>query len=56
MKNWDSRINEYTPIKGEQTIEKAIQAISLSSDGEPVSVIANRLGLSKSRIYQYLRK
>ena len=55
MKNWNSKINEYTPIVGDKTIGKARTAVSMKQGGVPVRIIAKGLKLSQSRIYQYLR-
>jgi predicted transcriptional regulator len=55
MKNWNSKTNLYYDIVGEEIKEKARIALSMKDNGVPVSVIAKGLGLSKSRIYQYLR-
>jgi predicted transcriptional regulator len=56
MKNWNSKLNEYTPIKKERTKQKARKAIDLYNKGEHVNVIAAELGVSAPRVYQYLRK
>ena len=56
MQNWKSSDREYTPIKSSKTINKALLAQSLRSEGISVEGIAVMLQLSKSRIYEYLRK
>jgi len=56
MKNWNSKIKQYTDIVGDHTIKKAEKAVSLREMGVPVRDIARQLDLSKSRIYEYLRK
>ncbi len=56
MKNWNSKLNEYTPIKKEITKQKAQKAIDLYNNGENVNLIAEELGVSAPRVYQYLRK
>lgn len=56
MKNWNSKINEYTPIKKDRTKQKAQKAIDLYNSGENVNKIAAEIGVSAPRVYQYLRK
>ena len=56
MVNWNSKDSEYTPIKSSNTIAKARMAIKMKEQGIPVESIAHTLKLSKSRIYEYLRK
>lgn len=56
MKNWNSKIKEYTDIVGEHTIKRAERAVALKEMGLPVKDIARQLNLSKSRIYEYLRE
>ena len=54
-KNWNSKEMEYDSIKGLPTKEKAIIAQSMYNKGESVKSIAQYMGLSKSRIYEYLK-
>ena len=56
MKNWNSKIKQYTDIVGEDTIKRAEKAVSLKEMGVSVKDIARQLELSKSRIYEYLRE
>jgi len=56
MKNWNSKISKYTPIVKDDTIRRATKATSMREMGIPVRDIARQLKLSKSRIYEYLRK
>lgn len=56
MVNWKSSDNTYTSIKKQNTIHKARMAHELRANGISVQGIANMLNLSKSRIYEYLRK
>ncbi len=56
MQNWKSITSEYTPIKSDKVIAKARMARAMHSEGIPVYAIAHTLSLSKSRIYEYLRK
>ncbi len=55
-KNWNSKSRTYSNIKSEEILKKSIKAQELRSKGIPVVQIANELGLSKSRIYEYLKK
>lgn len=55
-KNWNSKKEIFEDIKSEETIIKAQYAIELKKKGMPVADIAKKMGLSKSRIYEYLRK
>lgn len=54
-KNWNSKTGVYTNIKGKETLNKSKIAQELKSKGIPVVQIAKELGLSKSRIYEYLK-
>jgi len=56
MVNWKSTDREYTPIQSTKTRNKAMLARSLRAEGISVQGIATMLQLSKSRIYEYLRK
>ena len=55
-KNWNSKLRVYTNIIGEETLIKSKKAQELKNKGCSISEIAKSLGLSKSRIYEYLRK
>jgi DNA invertase Pin-like site-specific DNA recombinase len=55
-KNWNSKTQEWTSIKGPEAQEKAQKAFDLRSQGLSVKEIAKALNLSKSRVYEYLRQ
>lgn len=55
-KNWNSKTGVYTDVIGDETIAKSKKAQELKNQGLSVSDIAIKLGLSKSRIYELLRK
>ncbi len=55
-KNWNSKSGIYTNIKGVETLKKSKRAQELKSKGISVVQIAKELGLSVSRIYEYLKK
>jgi transposase len=55
-KNWNSKTRTYTNIKNQDTQNKAKEAQQLKIKGLSVEEIASKLNLSKSRIYEYLRK
>ena len=55
-KNWNSKTGTYTNIKEEKILNKSKRAQELKSKGFSVVQIAKELGLSKSRIYEYLKK
>ena len=54
--NWNSKTRTYTNIKNQDTQNKAKEAQQLKIKGLSVEEIASKLNLSKSRIYEYLRK
>ena len=54
-KNWNSKLRVYTNIIGEETLIKSKKAEELKNKGYSVSEIAKKLGLSTSRIYEYLK-
>ena len=56
MVNRNSKDSEYTPLRSDNVISKAKMAIKMKEQGIPVESIAHTLKLSKSRIYEYLRK
>ena len=55
-KNWNSKSGTYSNIQGAEILNKSNRAQELKSKGISVVQIATELGLSKSRIYEYLRK
>lgn len=55
-KNWNSKSKTYTNIIGEEILNKAKKAQELKIKGLTVVEISKELGLSKSRIYEYLKK
>ncbi len=55
-KNWNSKSGTYTDIKSEEILNKSKKAQELQTKGLKVIEIAKELGLSKNRIYEYLRK
>ena len=55
-KNWNSKSGTYSNIKGAEILNKSKRAQELKSKGISVVQIATELGLSKSRIYEYLKK
>ncbi len=54
-KNWVSYSREYKNIVGDVSKEKANTAIRMRREGKTVRDIAFEMGLSISRIYEYLR-
>lgn len=55
-KNWNSKSGTYSNVKGDEIINKSKLAQELRAKEIPVAQIAKELGLSKSRIYEYLKK
>lgn len=55
MKNWNSRTKEYTDIVRDTTRDKAKKAVFMYNEGIPVVEICKDLGVSKTRVYDYLR-
>ena len=55
-KNWNSKTGEYSDLVGQKTISNAEQSKKMKSQGYSVKEIAEKLGLSSSRIYEYLRE
>ena len=55
-KNWNSKSGVYSDIKGDEILKKSKLVQELRAKGIPVAQIAKELGLSKSRIYEYLKK
>jgi len=54
-KNWVSDSKEYRDIVGDVARKKANTAIRMREEGKTVRDIAFEMGLSISRIYEYLR-
>lgn len=54
-KNWVSDSGEYRDIVGDVARKKANTAINMRAEGKTVREIAYEMGLSISRIYEYLR-
>ncbi|MDG1284503.1 MAG: hypothetical protein P8P34_01050 [Flavobacteriaceae bacterium] len=54
-KNWNSEKKTYTDLKGKETILKASKARELQKKGVSVKKISEIIGVSTSRIYEYLR-
>lgn len=54
--NYNSRINNYTKLKGFKTKVKRSIARFMFFYGWEVKDIARIFGMSKTRIYQYLKK
>jgi len=55
-KNWNSKLGIYTDIAGDETLSKAKKAQELRAKGYSVKEIAENLGLSTSRIYEFLKQ
>ncbi len=55
-KNWNSKSGTYTNIVSQQILNKSKRAQELYLKGIKVAEIAKELGLSESRIYEYLKK
>ena len=53
--NWNSKEKEYTKLVKIETIATAEHCKHLKSIGHSVEEIANKLNLSKARIYEYLK-
>lgn len=54
-KNWNSKKDSWSDIESDEILKKADLAKKLKSDGRSVAEIAEKLNLSKGRIYEYLR-
>lgn len=54
-KNWNSKEKIFTDIKGEKAINNARVAKELKLNGVKVEEISKKLGVSKSRVYEYLK-
>jgi|14_taG_2_1085336.scaffolds.fasta_scaffold13504_7 transposase len=55
MKNWDSENKKHTKIIKEETRDRADKAIKMRAKGMTVREIAQEMGLSIARIYEYLK-
>jgi uncharacterized protein YjcR len=55
MANWNSSTKTYSNVVKEETKEKETMAKKLYSRSFTVKEIAQRMGLSESRIREYLR-
>jgi predicted transcriptional regulator len=55
-KNWNSKKGIYTNIISNEILNNSKRAQELKNKGVSVTEIAKELGLSKSRIYEYLKK
>ena len=53
--NWNSKTKEYSKLVKVETIATAEHCKHLKSIGHSVEDIANKLDLSKARIYEYLK-
>jgi DNA-binding NarL/FixJ family response regulator len=56
MKNWNSKLGEYTDIAKDSTKIKVERAQKLRAEGKSVKEISEKCGMSESRIREYLRK
>ena len=54
-KNWNSKTGKFEEIKSQEIKELADKAKRLKAKGYSVSEIAEKFGLSKGRIYEYLK-
>jgi len=54
-KNWNSRTGQFEEIKSQEIRDLAEKAKKLKAKGYSVSEIAEKFGLSKGRIYEYLK-
>lgn len=55
-KNWNSKTGKYTDLVNESTISKAKKAHKLMTKGYSVKEISEIIGVSTTRVYQYLRE
>jgi len=53
--NWNSKEKEYTKLVRIETIATAEHCKHLKNEGYSVADIADKLNLSKARIYEYLK-
>jgi len=54
-KNWNSKTGKFEEIKSGEIKLLADKAKQLKANGYSVSEIAEKFGLSKGRIYEYLK-
>jgi orotate phosphoribosyltransferase-like protein len=54
-KNWNSKTKQHTDVVKLETIANAKKAVKLKEKGLTVAQISEEMGLSKSRIYEYLK-
>jgi transposase len=54
-KNWNSKTGKFEQIKSQEIKDLADKAKRLKAKGYSVSEIAEEFGLSKGRIYEYLK-
>ena len=54
-KNWNSKTGKFEEIKSQEIKDLADKAKKLRAQGYSVSKIAEEFGLSKGRIYEYLK-
>lgn len=55
MANWNSTTGKFTKVVGSETKEKEVRARKLRDRGYTVKEIAEKMGLSTGRIYEYFR-
>lgn len=54
-KNWNSKTGKFEDIKSQEIKDLANKAKQLREKGYSVSEIAEKFGLSRGRIYEYLK-
>lgn len=54
-KNYDSKTNQWKPLKGEDTIKLSAEVRRLKVSGMSASDIAERIDRSVTRVYQLLK-
>ena len=54
-KNWNSKTGKFEDIKSQEIKDLANKAKQLRVKGYSVSEIAEKFGLSRGRIYEYLK-
>ena len=54
-KNWNSKTGKFEDIKSQEIKDLANKAKQLRAKGYSVSEIAEKFGLSRGRIYEYLK-
>ena len=53
--NWNSKTRQYSKLVKIETIATAEHCKHLRNEGYSVGEIANRMNLTKARIYEYLK-